>query len=390
MEALVRSTSRCKTRRTPLTPDQRCKLQLAMVPGIGSGRFQKILKHVSSPARLLAYQTRDWLQIPGIGTQIAEQLSNRFQEIRLESLLQQCDAHDIGICLLGDCDYPLLLAEIHDPPPVIFWQGKQSLLAQRAIAVVGSRRSTQYGDSITRSLVSDLIRTDLAVVSGLARGIDRVAHEVALEKGGATLAVIASGHGVIYPPEHHRLYEEIACNGLVISEHPPGVEIKSRHFPQRNRIIAGLSLGVIVVEAAERSGALITVRHALEQNREVFAVPGRVGDPASKGCLNLIRDGAKLTEVAADVLEELPLQAQGHTFRNAKQETDLPPPVNLEEREKNVLEMIGSKREVDIDSLLAGSSLAVHEVLAALAELELQGLIQSGPGGTVRLGGPSR
>ncbi|MEC8509787.1 MAG: DNA-processing protein DprA, partial [Planctomycetota bacterium] len=171
-----------------------------MVPGIGSGRFQKILKHVSSPARLLAYQTRDWLQIPGIGTQIAEQLSNRFQEIRLESLLQQCDAHDIGICLLGDCDYPSLLAEIHDPPPVIFWQGKQSLLAKRAIAVVGSRRSTQYGDSITRSLVSDLIRTDLTVVSGLARGIDRVAHEVALEKGGATLAVIASGHGVIYPP----------------------------------------------------------------------------------------------------------------------------------------------------------------------------------------------
>ena len=119
-------------------------------------------------------------------------------------------------------------------------------------------------------------------------------------------------------------------------------------------------------------------------------MPGRVGDPASKGCLNLIRDGAKLTEVAADVLEELPLQAQGHTFRNAEQETDLPPPVNLEEREKNVLEMIGSKREVDIDSLLAGSSLAVHEVLAALAELELQDLIQSGPGGTVRLGGPSR
>ena len=390
MEALVNSTSRCKTRRIPLTSDQRCKLQLALVPGIGSGRFQKILRHVSSPERLLGYQPRDWLQIPGIGRQIAEQLSNRFQEIRLESLLQQCDAHDVGICLLGDCDYPSQLAEIHDPPPVLFWQGKPSLLGQPAIAVVGARRSTRYGDSMARSLVSDLIRTDLAVVSGMARGIDRVAHEVALERGGATLAVIASGHGVVYPPEHHRLYGEIACNGLVISEHPPGTEIKSRHFPQRNRIIAGLSLGVIVVEAAERSGALITVRHALEQNREVFAVPGRVGDPASKGCLNLIRDGAKLTEAATDVLDELPLQGRGQTFRCAAQETDLPPPVNLGEREKTVLEMIGSKREVEIDSLLAGSTLPVPEVLAALAELELQGLLHSGPGGKVRIGGPSR
>lgn len=212
-----------------------------------------------------------------------------------------------------DCEYPQSLREIPDPPPVLFVRGQILPADDRAIAVIGSRKASSYGISVCERLVRDLVDVGFTIVSGMARGVDGTAHWAALERGGRTLAVLGTGVDVIYPKANKPVFERILKQGALLSEFPPGTEPLAKNFPRRNRIISGIALGVLVVEAAERSGTMITVRTALEQGREVFAVPGDVRSPVSRGTHRLIKEGAKLVEGIEDVLEEFPAYGQGTT-----------------------------------------------------------------------------
>jgi DNA processing protein len=277
--------------------------------------------------------------------------------------------------------YPRLLKEIHDPPGVLFVRGELKPQDSLAIGIVGTRHATPYGLRQAERLAASLSRAGLTIVSGLARGIDAAAHRGALSAGGRTIAVLASGVMNIYPPEHDKLAEEVAAQGALISEAPPHMEPLPGTFPQRNRIISGLSLGVIVVEAAERSGALITAKHAYEQGKEVFAVPGSVENRASKGCHRLIRDGAKLVETPDDVLEEL-----GPLVEAAPREDGRaihhPAELLLNEVEEQVLAAIPTE-STPIDEILTATGLPVPQVLATISVLEMRRLVRRLSGTTV-------
>ncbi|MEX2559999.1 MAG: DNA-processing protein DprA, partial [Pirellulales bacterium] len=274
----------------------------------------------------------------------------------------------------SDGEYPRLLREIHDPPAVLYVKGRIAPADALAVAIVGSRHGTHYGIAQAERLASSLAHAGLTIVSGLARGIDAAAHRGALAAGGRTLAVLGSGILNVYPPEHQPLAVEVINSGALISEMPVHSAPSSASFPQRNRLISGLSLGVIVVEASDRSGALITARHAMEQGREVFAVPGRVDSRLSHGCHRLIRDGAKLVETADDVLEELgPLvEAAERTDGRAIHH---PAELLLNPLEQQVLDAI----RVDptpIDEVISTSRLAAPQVLATISVLEMRRLVR--------------
>jgi DNA processing protein len=267
-----------------------------------------------------------------------------------------------------------MLREIYDPPGVLFVRGEIKPNDAVAIGIVGTRHATQYGLRQAERLASGLSRAGLTIVSGLARGIDAAAHRGALNAGGRTLAVLASGVMNIYPPEHDQLATEVVAQGALISEAPPRMEPLPGTFPQRNRIISGLSLGVLVVEAAERSGALITAKHAMEQGREVFAMPGNVDSRASKGCHQLLRDGAKLVETVDDVLEELGPLVEA-TPRDDGQVIHHPAELLLNEIEQQVLAVIPCEA-TQIDQIVVQTQLPVAQVLSTLSVLEMRHLVR--------------
>jgi len=264
---------------------------------------------------------------------------------------------------------------------VLFVRGELLASDGIAVAIVGTRHATQYGLAQAERLAAGLARCGYAIVSGLARGIDAAAHRGALKAGGRTIAVLGSGVLNVYPPEHESLANEIAARGAVVGENPPRSPPMSGAFPQRNRIITGLSLGLIVVEASERSGALISARHAMEQGREVFAVPGRVDSRISRGCHRLIRDGAKLVETVDDVLEELGPLASPTPIAEGEAAPAIrhPGELQLNEPEKAVLAVIDDE-PITIDSIIVASGLPVQNVLSTLSVLEMRRLVR-------RLGG---
>ncbi|HEX9465500.1 MAG TPA: DNA-processing protein DprA [Alphaproteobacteria bacterium] len=290
----------------------------------------------------------------------------------------------LGARLIGrfEPDYPEALAAVDDAPPLLAVRGKTELLARRTIAIVGARNASANGIRIARQIASDLGAAGLVVASGLARGTDAAAHRGALASG--TVAVMAGGVDIVYPPENTGLYEEIVAEGAVVSEMPPGLEPQARHFPQRNRIVSGLSVGVVVVEAALKSGSLITARLALEQGRDVYAVPGSPLDPRARGSNDLIRRGAILTEGAEDVLEAL-----GQTALPAAKPLDVredePPPAADREVETalpKVLEKLGPA-PTQVDEIVRQCQLPTAVVHMALLELELAGRLTRHPGNMV-------
>ncbi|MSO71438.1 MAG: DNA-protecting protein DprA [Alphaproteobacteria bacterium] len=293
---------------------------------------------------------------------------------------------------IGQPDYPRALAEIDDAPPVLCALGHVHLLERRAVAVVGARNASLIGRRFAETLAGDLAASKVVVVSGLARGIDAAAHAGALARGtdgGGTVAVMAGGVDVVYPEENRKLYERIKAEGVILSEIPLGIEPQGRHFPRRNRIISGLCAGVVVVEAAEQSGSLITARMALEQGREVFAVPGSPLDPRSTGANRLIRQGASLTEGAHDVLTVLdpiwrqPLQEPKEVeFMSGPAE--MPTEDQLAEARAAVIESL-SPAPIAIDELVRAHQLSAVVVRAVLLELELAGRIERQPGNRVAL-----
>ncbi len=270
-----------------------------------------------------------------------------------------------------DAGYPGLLAAIHDPPPALFVRGSggSELLSQSAVAVVGARACSAYGRSVARSLGRELAAAGLVVVSGMARGIDGEAHRGALEASGITVAVLGCGIDRDYPAAHAELARRICERGLIVSEYEPGVEPAPWRFPARNRIIAGLSLGVIVIEAPSRSGALITVDFAADQGRDVFAVPGSIFSAASAGCHRLLRDGARPVTCADDVLEELNLGAR-------QSQVAVQQAMPLEEDERRLLALLTGDPQ-HIDEVAAASARPIHEVNALLVTLELKGLVRN-------------
>ena len=267
-----------------------------------------------------------------------------------------------------DPNYPAQLREIHAPPIVLFAHGDISLLHCQQVAIVGSRRPTDAGLRNTTMLAGELCAQQLVITSGMALGIDACAHRTALDNEAPTIAVIATGPDLVYPRQHKSLSKRITENGLLVSEFSCGVAPLPYHFPQRNRIISALSLGVVVVEASLKSGALITARHACEQNREVFAVPGSIKNPMVQGCHQLIQRGAKLVQSAADIVTEIAPQL---SFPKAS-ETSLPP---LTPQQSTLLALIDYDSPITIDSLIEQSKLQTQEVLAALTALQLQGYV---------------
>lgn len=359
----------------------RDRLLLSMVSGIGPLAMQRLLTQFSSPTAVLVASVGELQYVPGIGPTLAKRITRARDEVDVDEQLRIAEENDIAILTPTDPKYPLLLKELPDPPAVLFVRGEFKPIDGLAVAIVGTRHASRYGFKQAESLATNLARAGFTVVSGMARGIDTAAHRGALSAGGRTVAVLASGVLAPYPPENTKLAGEIAAQGCVVSEAPPTMPPISGMFPQRNRIISGLTLGTIVVEAAERSGALITARHAGEQNREVFAVPGPIDSRLSAGPHRLIRDGAKLVTSIDDVLEELgPLAYE--TQKNDGTTVRAPIEVTLNELETQVLQAIEPRGSL-IDEVTVAAGLPVQRVLSTVSVLEMRGLVRKVSGNRV-------
>ncbi len=351
---------------------------LKEVPGIGCLLAKRLLERFGSPEGIFAATDRELLAIDGISSKLLEAL----RSVRVtDDMRREIDrTRELGVRIipLSDPDYPSLLREIPDPPLLLYCKGNSKNLAP-AVAVVGSRNATFYGLTTTRRIAADLVRCGVVIVSGLARGIDTAAHEGALMGGGRTAAVLGSGLERIYPAENQRLFDRIVeQEGCVFSEFCLDAEPDAFHFPMRNRIISGLCLGTLVVEASKHSGSLITARLALEQNREVFAVPGNIHSFKSTGTHTLIKSGAKLVEHVGDILEELRLDVTAVTGSGSGRLFD-DPPADLDPEETTVAAHL-SVYPMVMDEIVRRTKLSAGKLAAVLMRLELKGVCRKIPG----------
>ncbi|MHA7925177.1 MAG: DNA-processing protein DprA [Marinobacter sp.] len=366
-------------------------LFLTCLPNLGRTRRRELLTEFPDLPRLLSMNAAT-LRAMGMtadaitAIQAWQQQDEAHPAVRDVRLIQDsCRKHGIGILTWTDTDYPEQLRHIHDAPLVLYTLGDTELLARDQIAIIGSRKATPAGLDHARRFAAELSARELLVTSGLALGVDGAAHAGALDAGFLTLAVIGCGLDRIYPHQHRRLGERVIAQGLVISEYPPGTPARAAHFPQRNRIISGLSRGVLVVEAGLRSGSLITARMALEQGREVFAIPGSVHSPVARGCHHLIKQGARLVETVDDILEELgawwspPLTPESASEPEPKRH-DNGLLAGLDSREIAVFKALGYDPQ-STDALSSATGLPADQLMQSLLLLELQGLVSSAPGG---------
>ena len=338
------------------------------VSGIGPAKIQALLGYFGSLEK--AWNATDsQLRDIGFDARAIQSLNETRQNFDLDQYARRVESSGVSVVTWGSPEYPELLREIPAAPPLVFLRGQLEPIDRWAVAVVGTRRLTAYGRQVTHDLVAGLVSNGITIISGLARGIDAVAHRTAIEGGGRTIAVMASGIDKIYPPEHRDLAREIvAGHGALVTDYPFGAEPESNHFPARNRLISGLSLGVIVIEAGERSGALITARFALEQNREVFAVPGNIHSPVSVGTNRLIQQGGKLVMRVEDVLEELNLKM---VAEQAVAQIMLP-----ETAEEAALIAQLSSQPVHVDELGRLTSMPMSLISSTLTMMELKGMVQ--------------
>lgn len=354
---------------------------LALVPGIGPKTMLRLLEAFSSAGDVLSATLSQLSRVHRVGPKLATAIRDANRDGMATRIREHCHDHSIDILLPWDRAYPKLLREIQDPPLVLFAKGTFRPSDSMAIGIVGTRHATHYGRQMAERVTTELCKYQFTIVSGLARGIDAVCHRAALEASGRTIAVLGGSLSEIYPPEHKDLAQQVSENGVLLSETPPFSKPKAGVFPQRNRIISGLSLGVVVVEAADRSGSLITARHAGEQGRDVFAIPGPVTSRTSRGCHRLIRDGAVLIEGADDILEHLGPMA----FRTEVSPgvvVHKPSELQLNEVEQKVLMAI-DVQSTDIDQVISRSGLPVPRVLSTISVLELRGLVSRTGGRTL-------
>jgi DNA processing protein len=343
-----------------------------MVEGVGRITYNKLITHFGSPEKVFSASHKELMGVEGIGKKTANSIKSFKFEDEAKKELDRIEKSKTDVLTIADTEYPSSLKAIFDPPPVLYVKGKIIKNDAIAVGVVGSRSPTVYGKLITEKISKGLAEMGITVVSGMARGIDSIAHKSAINCGGRTIAVLGCGLNVVYPPENFNLMDEIANNGAVISEFPISAKPDKMNFPQRNRVISGLSLGVVVVEAAEKSGSLITARHAVEQGREVFAVPGSVNSPKSQGTNRLIKMGAKLIEDAGDIIEEFSPDVRSFLKPAEKKQIE---DNDLTEDERFVYSFMGAEPE-HIDTIIERSNLPVGMVSAILVKLELKGLIR--------------
>lgn len=368
--------------RTPYSDseDIESALRLKLVPGIGPKTYADLVGHFGDPAKVLNAAPADLREVPGVGAKIVSAIIAAPGNESVTAQLKLCRDHDIQILSAASAQYPRILDEIYDPPSVLFCAGKITSADEIAVAIVGTRHATQYGKKVAEQLARGLAMAGVTIVSGLARGIDAVAHRAALDAGGRTIAVLGGGILNVYPAEHAGLADEIKKNGAVLSEALPQVAPKSGCFPRRNRIVSGISLGVVVVEAGDRSGASISARMAMEQGREVFAVPGRIDSRMSAGCHKLLKDGAKLVQCVDDILDEL-----GPLFSPAKIDSETtihhPAELKLTEQESKILNAIGNEPTA-FDLVVAEVELPPARVLSTITVLEMRRLIRRVTGTT--------
>lgn len=364
-------------------------LTLALIPGLGAVGMGRLIRELGDPGQILAAGRERLLQVRGIRQPVADAIIHNppLREAELE--LQRIRHHNFSLLTWNDPAYPALLREIYTPPMLLYVNGDVELLNRPSIAVVGSRAATSYGLKIGRRLGAELGARGLNVVSGLALGVDAAAHAAALEAGGITVAVLGCGLDVPYPRRNLGLARRIAGRGVIVSEYPLGTKPEAFRFPARNRIISGLALGVVVVEAAKRSGSLITARLAMDEGREVFAIPGRVDSPASAGAHSLLQQGAKLVYKLEDILVEL--SAHLTDFKPAAQAGQ-----DEEDTAAGGLELTGEERSLikildpypsHIDNIIDKSGVKAAKVQEILLMLELKGLVESLPGSQYRLTG---
>ena len=364
-----------------LGSEARASLLLSLVPRVGPQIAGVLRQHFGSATAVLDAPPSELRSVPGVGSSLATEIARASGAIDVETEIQRCLDHQIEIIPFGDDRYPKNLREIPDPPQVLYCQGDLLPTDMLSIAIVGTRHASHYGRKVASRLASALARAGLTVVSGMARGIDAAAHHGCMEAGGRTLAVLPAGLTNIYPSEHKELAFDISQCGALLSESPSHAPISRGTFPRRNRIVTGLSLGVIVIEAADRSGALISARHASEQGREVFAVPGPIDSRVSRGCHQLIRDGAKLVENVDHILEELGPLVEA-TSRDSGEVVHHPAELQLNDQEQAVLKHIETT-PTSVDVIISRTGLPVPRVLATISALELRRIVRRVGGNNV-------
>ena len=352
-------------------------LALARVKGLGGVGLKKLIGRFGDARAIFLLAASDLAEVEGLHRDVADQIVGFSDWAEVDAEIGRAQAAGVAIVPFGAPGYPERLRMIADPPACLYIKGRLAAEDDRAVAVVGSRSSSDYGRRVARDLARGLASLGFTVVSGMARGIDGAAHESALQAGGRTIAVLGSGVERAYPSEHELLYRRIAAGGAVVSELPIGTRPMAFNFPARNRLISGLSLGVIVVEATEKSGSLITAASAVEQGREVFAVPGPVGSSRSRGSHRLIRQGAKLVETVEDVIEEIAPQLLPRVGGVGPGAPALAP--NASEASRKIFALL-SDGSMHVDQVIEKTGLPAARVLETLLELELQGLLQQAPG----------
>ena len=374
---------------SPNSPDIEKWLKLASAEGVGPVTFGKLLEHFGSPERALGASVGELMKIDGVGSHTAERIAASRDKFDAVAELELAQKLGVWTVHLQDERYPALLKQIYDPPPVLYVKGTLTEADNLSMAIVGSRRCSLYGSEQASRFAHILAAAGFTICSGMACGIDTAAHQGAIVGGGRTIAVQGRGLADVFPPENRKLFEKISESGACISELPLRYEPLPENFPPRNRIIAGLSLGTIVIEADSRSGALITARAALDYNREVMAVPGKIDSPNSRGTNRLIKEGAKLVDSVEDIMEALGHIGSrlsdyvGSTAASVEAKVEKPlfniSQLNLSDSEKSVFDCLNSD-PVHIEQVITDSQIPPGGVNAAIVSLRLKGLIKQLPG----------
>ncbi|HAB18165.1 MAG TPA: DNA-processing protein DprA [Verrucomicrobiota bacterium] len=363
-----------------MTPHE-ALVALNMVEHVGPVRLRQLLDHFrGDPVAVLRATPPQLFAVPGIGVDTADAIAAWESKVDLGQELRRISEFGCRVVTQLDPDYPALLREIYDPPIVLYVKGTLCSNDRNGIALVGSRLTTPYGIETARKLAYQLAYAGVTVVSGGARGVDTAAHQGALSAKGRTLAVLGTGINFVFPPENAELFERIAANGAVLTQFPFNRPADKQTFPIRNRIVAGLTLGTVVVEANLSSGALITANFATEYGRQVFAVPGRIDSPRSKGCHELIKKGAKLCEGAEDILSEFEYLFPPTNRAPSPAETGNLPALTLSDHEATIVEALDRDGEQTIDEVIRATGLSASVVSVALFGLELKRLVRQAPG----------
>lgn len=353
---------------------------LNLLEGVGPVRVRQLLEHFGEAPAILQASKSQLLQVRGIGEDTAETIAHWEQRADLAAELKRISDSGCRIVIQSDEEYPPSLREIYDPPVVLYVKGALTAKDKNAVALVGSRQTTHYGLETARKLAYQLAYVGVTVVSGGARGIDTAAHQGALAAKGRTVCVLGTGINIVFPPENADLFERIAANGAVLTQFPFNRNGDRQSFAIRNRIAAGMTLGTVVVEADLHSGALITANFATEYGRQVFAVPGRIDSPRSKGCHDLIKKGAKLCEGAEDILSEFEYLFPASNRPPSPGETGVLPALELSENEQKVFDTLRSDDETSIDEVIRKCGLPTSAVSVALLSLEMKRVVKQLPG----------